>query len=173
MRDSSFSSLKLVICCLGVAATILHQTESHSRVRQRGFISTDQTQYRMRRDILKSEISDIENDFEEDQENNLDRRTSIPKKKSSSQETEIVDSRKRCLLGSLNDCYPELADPLDESSSPWGWRPGPLYPEYGPHFPRGGMGHWRPFGYHRYGMGYPFRAPGCCFGCNNGGWNCK
>lgn len=168
MPDSSFSSLKLVICWLGVVAILLHQTESHSRVRHRGLVPTDQTQHRMRRDILKSEMSDNENDFKEDQENNLNRRTSIRKK---SQENKIADSRKRCLMGSLNDCYPELADPLDESSSPWGWRPGPLYPEYGPHFPRGGMGHWRRFGYHRYGMGYPFRAPGCSCGCNNDGWN--
>ena len=42
--------------------------------------------------------------------------------------------KRRCFLGSPYDVPPGFEDTLLDWKTPWGWGPGPLYPEYGPHF---------------------------------------
>ncbi|XP_068710498.1 uncharacterized protein [Montipora foliosa] len=169
-----FFVLKFALCWAGVAAAFVYQTENHSRPKQEWPLEIQQAQNRMRRGTLESKKSGYGDELEEAQENALKERTEVPSKQNLNQRTKIVEkfnNRRRCLLGSLDDCYPELFDASFDCSSPWGWRPGPLYPEYGPDFHRGWMGHGHPFGFNHNGFGCPYRGPGCCCGCNNPGGN--
>lgn len=83
-------------------------------------------------------------------------------------------NKRRCFLGSPYDCPVGFEDSLLDWPRPWGWGPGPLYPEYGPDLYRGGWGgHGGPFGCNQFGSGGPWRVPGCSRGCGNHGWCCK
>lgn len=90
-----------------------------------------------------------------------------------SKNSKKVYGKRRCFLGSPYDCPGGFEDTLLDYPRPWGWGPGPLYPEYGPDFHRGWAGHGGPFGCNNFGCGGPWRVPGCSCGCNNHGWCCK
>lgn len=85
-----------------------------------------------------------------------------------------LHNRRRCFLGSPYDCPVGFEDSLLDWPRPWGWGPGPLYPEYGPDLHRCSWGGPRsPFGCNQCGCGGPWRVPGCACGCGNHGWCCK
>ena len=112
-----------------------------------------------------------------DQESKEDISNEIKGKVKRSQESQKAtkfNSRRRCLLP--HDCpfgLDEFGDPLLHWPTPWGWPPGPQYPEYGPCFHPIWAGHGVPFGYHPWGCAGSWRGPSCHCGCNNNGWCCK
>ena len=76
-------------------------------------------------------------------------------------------NRKRCSFGYPYDCPLRFPGPDLNWPNPWGWIPGPMFPEYGP------CPGWGPLWCGQSGDWGPWRWPGCFGGCNRGGWCCK
>ena len=176
MKSSLFCSLKLVLCLLFMAAGIYGNTENLSKDGRRYPLEIYQMSNLMRKYVVTPGNRFVEHEPELGQENSLKKRDDIKNKENMNRQSpkfKGFNSRRRCFLGSPYDCSAGFPDPFSEWSSPWGWTPGPLYPEYGPNFHRGWMRHGGPFGYSHCGCGSPWRGPGCCCGCRNQGWCCK
>lgn len=176
MENSLACAVKLAFCLVGMAVAFSDQAEKFAKDRHRGTLDNDQISEIIQRDFLYSQDSSNENGFDQRQESNPDTRDEIDSNANLRRQTKRFkrfNSGRRCFLSFPYACSPELSDPSIEWPSPWGWTPGPLYPEYGPHFHRGWMGHTGPFGYNHWGCGGPWRGPGCGCGCNNQRWCCK
>ena len=157
MSGFGIAHLNIFLCLLGFTMAL---DDSHAFFMRTHRESIDDDQ--VLGSSKSSQTSDSENQPKLDDHSN--RRFKNPKK---------VRNKKRCFLGCPYDCPGGLEDTLLDCSRPWGWGPGPLYPEYGPHFHRGWAGHGGPFGCNNCGCGGPWRVPGCSCGCNNHGWICK
>lgn len=149
--------LKLVLLLAGLAVAFHDQIEDLPKSGRNEPLDIGQTLNRIRRDILTAGTTPREESKNEGNRSKQLRR---------------FNGRRRCFLGSAYDCPPALEGTLYDWPSPWGWTPGPLYPEYGPHFHRGWIGNGGPFGCNHCGCGGPWRGPGCSCGCNNHGWCC-
>lgn len=155
MAGLLFCHLKILLCLLGLTIA-LEQTESILK--------------RSRREPLDNEPSKSGKIAEPADGTKINDNRSRQAKRSK------TFKMRRCFLGSPYDCPVQFEDPLLDWQRPWGWGPGPLYPEYGPNLNRGWGGHGGPSGYNHFGCGGPWRVPGCsggCNSCNNHAWCCK
>lgn len=155
MAGSLFFHL-ILLCLLGLTITLVEETESILKRSRRETLDDEPN-------VEPSKTGKIVTSADGTKINDKKRRE--PKKFKKFQ-------NRRCFLGSPYDCPVGLEDSLLDWPRPWGWGPGPLYPEYGPHFHRGWGGHGGPFGCNQFGCGGPWRMPGCSCGCNHG-WCCK
>lgn len=154
MSGFGIAHLNIFLCLLGFTMALDDSQAFHIRMQRDSSLDNDQ--------ILGSSKSSQASDLEKQPKIDDHRKQHFknPRK---------VRNNKRCFQG----CPFGLEDTLLDCSRPWGWGPGPLYPEYGPHFHRGWAGHGSPFGCNNCGFGGPWRVPGCSCGCNNYGWRCK
>ena len=136
-------------------------------------LDTEQKLIRIRRDTLATGNGLDQSELKLGQRKDVDTRDETKNKENRSRKPKNFNIRRRCFLGSPYGCSPPFADPLLDWPSPWGWTPGPLYPEYGPDFHSGWAGHGRPFSYNRCGCGGSWGGPSSSCGCNNHGWCCK
>lgn len=160
MAGSLLFYLKLLSLCFVGVTVALEQTEN--------------TLKRSRREVLDNNQNVQSGKSGKDKES-ADR-TKINGKRRNQRPNNVkkLHNRRRCFLGSPYDCPVGFEDSLLDWPRPWGWGPGPLYPEYGPDLHRGGWGgHGGRFGCSQFGCGGPWRVPGCSCGCGNHGWCCK
>ena len=146
MAGSFLYHLKL-LCLLGLTITLAEETESILKRNRRETLDNEQNVAPSKSEKIVDQADGIK-----DNDNRSRQRKNFKKSQ----------YKRRCFLGSPYDCPMGFEDSLLDWPRPWGWGPGPLYPEYGPDFHRGWGGH-----------GGPWRVPGCSCGCNNHGWCCK
>lgn len=159
MAVSLFFNLKLAFL-FGLTITLAEETESILKRSRRGALDNEQN-------MGQSESEEKAGSVDGTKINGNRSKGHLPKK------LRNFPNRRRCFLGSPFDCPVGLEDSLLDWPRPWGWGPGPLYPEYGPHLHRGWGGCGGPFGCNQFGCGGPWRMPGCSCGCGHHGWCCK
>ena len=159
MASSLLFYLKLLsLCFVGVTVTF-EETESTVKRSRREALDINQN--------VRAAKSGKDKESADGTKINDNRRNQRPKKKK-------FYNRRRCFLGSPYDCPVGFEDSLLDWPRPWGWGPGPLYPEYGPDLHRGGWGGLGgPIGCNQIGCGGPLRVLGSSCGCGNHGWCCK
>lgn len=160
MAGSLLFYLKLLSLCFVGVTVALEQTENTLKRSRREVLDNNQN--------VQSGKSGKDKESADGTKINGNRRNQRPNN------VKKPHNRRRCFLGSPYDCPVGFEDSLLDWPRPWGWGPGPLYPEYGPDLHRGGWGgHGGRFGCNQFGCGGPWRVPGCSCGCGNHGWCCK